>query len=198
MATLRPYDYQYLKDALDLARESPTHGSSPVGAVLVDGHGQVVARGRNRVKEAWDVEGRHVGDASFAHAEMDIYFQLGRIENAEECTLYTSLEPCLMCGGASGMVGVGRILWACDDPWGGSGRLIKWNEHPAFEKIEVIACPFEDLEREGVELFAPEARRAYPEEGWAAWHERYPQAAEYVDREDVQPLQVEEANTQGV
>lgn len=189
MAELRSYDYQFLQQALELARESPRHGSSPVGAVLVDAEGNIVARGRNRVKEPWDVTGRHIGNASFAHAEMDLFFQVGRLENAEEYTLYTSLEPCLMCGGASGMVGVGRILWACDDPWGGSGRLIRWNEHPAFEKIEVLACPFEDLEREAVALFAPEAKRAYPEEGWAAWHERYPAAAEFVDREDVEPLQ---------
>lgn len=190
-AELRPYDREHLQETLRLARESPQHGSSPVGAVLADASGNIVARGRNRVKEAWDVGGKHVGDASFAHAEMDIYFQVGRLENPSEYTLYTSLEPCLMCGGAAGMSGIGRIVWACDDAWGGSGRLIAWNEHPAFKEIEVIACPFDDLEREGAKLFAPEAKRAYPEEGWRKWHERYPEIAEKVDREGQKPLQEE-------
>ncbi|AFZ66772.1 nucleoside deaminase [Deinococcus peraridilitoris] len=190
--SLRPFDRQHLQEALRLARESPRLGSSPVGAVLVDAVGEVRARGRNRVNEAWDLGGRHLGDASFAHAEMDIYFQLGRIPDAQDCTLYTSLEPCLMCGGAAGMVGIGRILWACDDPWGGSGRLIAWNEHQAFRHTEVIACPFADLEQEGARLFAPEARRAYPEEGWQKWHERYPEIARWVDEADVPAPQEDE------
>lgn len=181
MSSLRPDDRVHLQEALRLARTSPEFGSSPVGAVLVDRNGQVIAHGRNRVGEAWDVAGKHVGDASFAHAEMDIYFQVGHIEDAGGCTLYTSLEPCLMCGGAAGMVGVGRLVWACDDPWGGSGRLIAWNEHPAFKEVEVVACPFEDLEREATELFAPEAKRAYPEEGWQKWRERYPEIVRRVD-----------------
>lgn len=181
--TLRPYDLDHLRETLRLARLSPDLGSSPVGAVLADAQGRIVARGRNRVHEDWDLQGRHVGDATFAHAEMDLYFQLGRIEDAEHCTLYTSLEPCLMCGGAAGMVGIGRILWACDDPWGGSGRLIKWNQHPAFKAIEVLPCPDEAIEREAAELFAPEAKRAYPDEGWRAWHARYPDIARAVDVE---------------
>jgi tRNA(adenine34) deaminase len=188
-STLRPYDLDHLREALRLAHASPEYGSSPVGAVLADAEGRVLARGRNRVREPWDLQQRHVGDASFAHAEMDIYFQLGRIEDAESLTLYSSLEPCLMCGGASGMVGIGRIIWACDDPWGGSGRLIAWNEHPAFRQIEVVACPDPDIEREAAELFAPEAKRAYPEDGWKAWHRRYADIARKVDEEHIQAPQ---------
>ncbi len=183
MSSLRPHDRDHLQEALRLARTSPEFGSSPVGAVLADRDGRVIARGRNRVNEAWDLAGKHVGDASFAHAEMDIYFQVGHIEDAGGCTLYTSLEPCLMCGGAAGMVGLGRLVWACDDPWGGSGRLIAWNEHPAFREIEIVACPYGDLEREAAALFAPEAKRAYPEEGWRKWQGRYPEVAERVDAE---------------
>lgn len=179
--SLRPYDRQHLEETLRLARTSPEFGSSPVGAVLVDAAGRVIARGRNRVHEAWDLTGHHIGNASFAHAEMDIYFQVGHLQDAAECTLYTSLEPCLMCGGAAGMVGLGRLLWACDDPWGGSGRLIAWDEHPAFRQVEVVAHPYPDLERAGAELFAPEAKRAYPPEGWRKWHERYPEIARFVD-----------------
>jgi tRNA(adenine34) deaminase len=120
-----------------------------------------------------------VADSSFAHAEMDALYRLGPIDTEEAAgwTLYSSLEPCLMCGGAVGMVGLHRVVWACDDPWGGSGRLIAWNEHPAYTKIEVSACPFPDLEREAAELFAVEARRVYPPEAGPSGRSATPRSA---------------------
>ncbi|UBV41760.1 nucleoside deaminase [Deinococcus taeanensis] len=168
-----PLDHRsYLQAALDLARQAQAAGSAPVGAVLVDAQGTIIARGRNRVGEAQTSE--HVGHASVAHAEMDLYFQVGKLQAPETLTLYTSLEPCLMCGGASALLGVRRIVWATDDPWGGSGRLIKWSDHPAMQDTEVIPTPERDLERDGAALFAPEAKRAFPDEGWALWQQRYP------------------------
>ena len=169
----------HLEEALRLAREAQEAGSAPVGAVLVDAAGQVLARGRNRVGEAQTPE--HIGAASVAHAEMDLFFQVGKVRNAAELTLYTSLEPCLMCGGASALLGVGRVVWATSDPWGGSGRLIAWSDHPAMQETDVVRCPLPDLEREGALLFAPEAKRAFPEEGWALWRERYPAETEDVE-----------------
>jgi tRNA(adenine34) deaminase len=168
-----PLDHaRYLRETLALAHDAQAAGSSPVGAVLVDAQGQVIARGRNRVGEKQTAE--HVGNASVSHAEMDVFFQVGKLDDPETLTLYTSLEPCLMCGGASALLGVGRIVWATDDPWGGAGRLIKWSDHPAMQSTEVISCPDTALEREGAALFAPEARRAFPDEGWALWRQRYP------------------------
>jgi tRNA(adenine34) deaminase len=167
-ATHRPH----LREALRLAREAQEAGSSPVGAVLVNARGEVIARGRNRTGEAQTAQ--HVGDASVAHAEMDLFFVAGKLEDPETLTLYSSLEPCLMCGGASALLGVGRVVWATDDPWGGSGRLIAWSGHPAMQETDVVPCPDPDLEAEGAHLFAPEAKRAFPEEGWALWRGRYP------------------------
>ncbi|TSA82453.1 nucleoside deaminase [Deinococcus detaillensis] len=164
---------RYLQEALNLARQASEAGSSPVGAVLVGADGEILYRGRNRVGEAQSAE--HVGDASVSHAEMDIFFQAGKLEDPKTLTLYTSLEPCLMCGGAAALLQVGRVVWATDDAWGGSGRLIAWADHPAMKETEVIACPDTDLEREGAVLFAPEAKRAFPEEGWALWRGRYPE-----------------------
>ncbi|WP_019585849.1 nucleoside deaminase [Deinococcus apachensis] len=171
----------HLQEALRLARESQEAGSAPVGAVLVNAQGEVVARGRNRVGEAQTPE--HVGAASVAHAEMDVFFAVGKVKEAETLTLYTSLEPCLMCGGASALLGVGRVVWATDDPWGGSGRLIKWSDHPAMQDTDVVPCPDPELEKEGARLFAPEAKRAFPEEGWALWRQRYPVETEGVEEE---------------
>lgn len=168
----------HLREALALARESLARGSSPIGAVLVDRDGTVIARGRNRVGEPQTAE--RVGDASVAHAEMDVFFQAGKLENPQDLTLYSSLEPCLMCGGASALLEVGRIVWATDDAWGGSGRLLAWSDHPAMQETEIVPCPLPDLEAEGARLFAPEAKRAFPDEGWALWRQRYPAETEGV------------------
>lgn len=176
-------DRRFLERTLALAQEGLTAGSSPIGCVIVDAEGQVVSEGRNHSGEPWPSLPHRVADSSFAHAEMDAFFRLENVHmgDAAGWTLYSSLEPCLMCGGAVGMVGMGRVVWACDDPWGGSGRLIAWNEHPAYEKIEVGACPFPDLETESAELFAVEAMRVYPPEGWERWKGRYPEVCARVE-----------------
>lgn len=171
----RKLDRAMLERALELARVSVRRGSSPIGCVIVDGSGQIISEGRNKSGEPWPKTPYRIGNSSFAHAEMDAFYRIKRLEVPEECTLYSSLEPCLMCGGAIGMVQVGRAVWACNDPWGGSGRLIKWNEHPAYTQTKVLACPFPDLEREAAALFAPEAKKVYPAEGWAAWRAHYPE-----------------------
>ena len=165
----------FLEETLRLARLSVEKGSSPVGAVMVNAAGEIIGRGRNRVGEPFDAEQQRPGNASLAHAEMDLYYQLARLEEPGSLTLYTSLEPCLMCGGASALLGVGRVVWVTDDPWGGSGRLIRWDDHPAMQHTEVRPHPFPDLETQGAQLFAPEAKRAFPEEGWKLWQQRYPE-----------------------
>ena len=95
--------------------------------------------------------------------------------NASEAGIKSRFNHPNMCGGAMGMIRIGRAVWACDDPWGGSGRLIAWNKHPAFVDMTVSSSPFADLEREAATLFAPEARRVYREKGWPAWQRRYPE-----------------------
>ena len=173
-------DRYFLECTLELCRVSVANGSSPVGCVIVNSEGKILAEGRNRVMEPWPEESHQIADASFAHAEMVAFFRLGQIEDPENTILYSSLEPCIMCGGAVGMVALSRAVWACDDPWGGSGRMIKWNEHPAYEDTRVTACPFPDLETQAAEIFAPEAKKAYPEEGWKLWQGRYPEACQNV------------------
>lgn len=167
-------DRAFLEETLRLARVSVERGSSPVGAIMVNAQGEIIGRGRNRTGEPFDEDQQRPGNASLAHAEMDLYYQLARLKDPETLTLYTSLEPCLMCGGASALLGVGRIVWATDDAWGGSGRLIRWDDHPAMQQTEVRPHPFPDLEREGARLFAPEAKKAFPDEGWQLWQARYP------------------------
>lgn len=46
-----------------------------------------------------------------------------------------------MFGGAPALQGIGRVVWAIDDPWGGSGRRLAWEDHPAMQQTEVVHCP---------------------------------------------------------
>jgi tRNA(adenine34) deaminase len=96
--------------ALEEAARAPVHGDIPVGAVLVDRAGNVVARDHNRREER--------GDAT-AHAEMLVLS--GRSRDLEDWhldghTLVVTLEPCAMCAMAAVWSRVDRIVYGAADP----------------------------------------------------------------------------------
>lgn len=104
--------------ALDEAREAVSTGDVPIGAVVLDPSGAVVARGRN-VREA---EGDPTG-----HAEVVALRAAARVLGEWRlpgCTLVVTLEPCTMCAGAAVLARVGRIVFgAYDDKAGAVGSL---------------------------------------------------------------------------
>lgn len=104
--------------ALDEAREAVATGDVPIGAVVLDPAGEVVARGRN-VREA---EGDPTG-----HAEVVALRAAARALGEWRltgCTLVVTLEPCTMCAGAAVLARVGRIVFgAYDDKAGAVGSL---------------------------------------------------------------------------
>lgn len=103
-----------MAEALAEARLAPTHGDVPIGAVVLDPSGQVVARARN--------ERELTGDPT-AHAEV---LALRRAADAlgswrlEGCTLVVTLEPCTMCAGALVLARVGRLVFGAYDPKAGA------------------------------------------------------------------------------
>jgi tRNA(adenine34) deaminase len=99
--------------AFELAWESWRAGSLGIGAVLVDSGDAVVARGRNRVLEE-PGSGRIAGTL-LAHAEMDAFTGLG-LRTAAGLTLYTTVEPCLMCASTSVALRLDRVRFATADP----------------------------------------------------------------------------------
>jgi tRNA(adenine34) deaminase len=101
------------RDAFDLAWESWCAGSLGIGAVLLDGEGDVVSRGRNRVLEE-PTSGRLAGTL-LAHAEMDAFTGLG-LGTAEGMTLLTTVQPCLMCSATAIAVRTTRVCFAAADP----------------------------------------------------------------------------------
>jgi tRNA(Arg) A34 adenosine deaminase TadA len=126
---------------LELAWEAYGAGTIPVGAALVDGTGAVVAEGRNRIYEPVAPDGQ-IAHSLLAHAEVNTLVGLDPEQRYEDHVLYTSLEPCLLCVGATVMATVGRVRYAGADPYGG-GRLIAVNPH-----VERLPLEFEGPRRD--------------------------------------------------
>ena len=99
--------------ALAEAWDAFRNGSMPIGAVVTDATGVVVARGRNRMGEATGPEGR-LRSTAIAHAEMDCLAQLPMGDYSGH-TLFTTLEPCLLCRSATTMAGVGTVKFLAAD-----------------------------------------------------------------------------------
>ena len=109
------------RECLQLAWDAYRAGTVPVGAVVVDGSGRIVARGRNRIFEAPGRPGTLAG-TRLAHAEVNALAQLPASARYLDHTLYTALEPCLLCLGATLMSTVGALRYAASDPSGGACR----------------------------------------------------------------------------
>ena len=105
-------DHRFMKMALDEAHRAAERDEVPIGAVIVS-NGQVVARGHNLTETLTDVT---------AHAEMQaITAAAGTLggKYLTGCTLYVTVEPCLMCAGALGWSQISRIVYgAADDKRG--------------------------------------------------------------------------------
>ena len=101
-------DHRFMKMALDEAHRAAERDEVPIGAVIVS-NGQVVARGHNLTETLTDVT---------AHAEMQaITAAAGTLggKYLNGCTLYVTVEPCLMCAGALGWSQISRIVYGATD-----------------------------------------------------------------------------------
>ena len=114
---MRSYDVS-MQAALIEAHAALSSGDVPIGAVVVDDNGTVLARGRN-VREA---EGDPTG-----HAEVVALREAARTRGGwrlDGCTLVVTLEPCTMCAGAAVLARVDKIVFgAYDEKAGAVGSL---------------------------------------------------------------------------
>jgi tRNA(Arg) A34 adenosine deaminase TadA len=92
--------------ALDLAWDAFCAGTTPVGAVVIDAAGAIVAEGRGRRYEPAAPPGQLAG-THVAHAELNALAQLGADRHYEDHALLTTLEPCGMCHGAAIQASIG-------------------------------------------------------------------------------------------
>ena len=106
-----------MQEALKLARVAYQNGEIPIGAVVVH-ENQIIGKGYNQVEM--------LGDAT-AHAEMiAISAACSALHNKylKNCSLYVTLEPCMMCAGAAVWSKVDRIVFgAMDEKAGGAGSV---------------------------------------------------------------------------
>lgn len=103
-------DSYYMHRALDQARAAQAAGEVPVGAVVVDVAGELVGRGYNAPLGSHDPSG---------HAEIRaLRDAAGRLANyrLEGCTLFVTLEPCMMCAGAIIHARLARVVYAAAEP----------------------------------------------------------------------------------
>ncbi len=92
---------QWLDEAIHQAEKSWSEGGIPIGSVLVDATGTIVARGHNMRVQS--------GDPT-AHAEVVCFRNAGRRRDWSELTLVSTLSPCIMCSGTTLLFGVKSVI----------------------------------------------------------------------------------------
>ena len=146
---------EFMQLAIAEAEKAGQMGEVPVGALLVDGSGTVLARACNRT----------IADADpSAHAEVIALRQAGqKVRNYRllNTTLYVTIEPCMMCMGAILHARVTRLVFGAADPkWGAAGSLYDLAQDPRLNhRVEVIGGISEDVCRKMIQDFFRSRRR---------------------------------------
>ena len=116
-----------MRRALQEAEQAFTEGEIPVGAVVVS-QNRIIARAHNLTETLTDVT---------AHAEMQAITAAANLLGGKylnECTLYVTLEPCVMCAGALGWSQIGKVVFGASDEKrdGQPLRRRPRADHPSF------------------------------------------------------------------
>lgn len=125
-------DCDFMKRALDLAREAAAEGEVPVGALIVHG-GEIIAEGRNR---------RENGKNALYHAELEAISKACKKLGGwrlPDCSIYVTLEPCPMCAGAIINAKIDRLFFGAYDKKSGSAEsLVRLFDLPYNHKPAVF------------------------------------------------------------
>ena len=141
-------DTFYMKQALAEARQAAERGEVPVGAVVVC-KDRIIARAHNLTETLTDVT---------AHAEMQAITAAASALGGKylnECTLYVTVEPCVMCAGAIGWSQLKRLVFGAEDDKRGYRRYAPQALHPKTEVVQGVMA--DECSRLMKEFFA--ARR---------------------------------------
>jgi len=124
-------DKYFMQEAIKEAQKALEKDEVPVGCIIVCNN-QIIAKAHNYTEALNDVT---------AHAEMQAFtsatdFLGGKYLN--ECTLYVTLEPCVMCGGASYWAQIKKIVYGAKDSKRGYSNLSQNILHPKTKVVSGI------------------------------------------------------------
>lgn len=132
-------DEVFMREALKEAQIAFKLDEVPIGAIIVSNN-RIISRGHNLSERLNDVT---------AHAEMQAFTSATNFiggKYLQQCTLYVTLEPCVMCAGASFWTQIGRIVYGAKDDRRGFSAFNKHIIHPKTEITHGV------LEKECAEL----------------------------------------------
>lgn len=121
-------DEKFMREALAEAKRALVEDEIPVGAVVVC-NGMIIGRGHNLTETLHDVT---------AHAEMQAITAAEEYlggKYLDKCTLYVTVEPCVMCAGAIGWAQMGRLVYGAADEKRGYSVLAPNALHPKTEVV---------------------------------------------------------------
>ncbi|MGQ8336424.1 nucleoside deaminase [Sunxiuqinia sp. A32] len=129
---MEPFNDEYfMKKAFQEARLAYDEGEVPVGAVVV-AQNRIIARAHNLTETLTDVT---------AHAEMQAITAAANLMGGKylnECTLYVTLEPCVMCAGALGWSQLGKLVYGAKDEKRGFSKFAPKALHPKTEVVSGV------------------------------------------------------------
>ena len=141
-------DERYMRLALDEAHKAADEGEIPIGCVVVC-KDRVVARAHNLTETLCDVT---------AHAEMQAITSAANLLGGKyltDCTLYVTVEPCVMCTGAIGWAQIPRIVYGCLDEKRGYHAYAPQAMHP---KATIVGGVLEEECRQLMQDFFKQRR----------------------------------------
>ena len=128
-------DRHFMKVAIDEARRAYEEDEVPIGAVVVS-KGRIIGRGHNLTEKLNDVT---------AHAEMQAITAAANYlggKYLDDCTLYVTVEPCIMCAGAIGWSQLKRVVYGAPDAKRGFSTFT--SRTPFHPKSVVVSGVMED------------------------------------------------------
>jgi tRNA(adenine34) deaminase len=124
-------DEYYMRRALQEAELAYKEGEIPVGVVVVS-QNRIIARAHNLTETLNDVT---------AHAEMQAITAAANLLGGKylnECTLYVTVEPCVMCAGALGWSQIGKVVYGASDEKRGFKKFAAEALHPKTEVVSGV------------------------------------------------------------
>lgn len=124
-------DEKYMREALTEAHKALAEDEVPIGAVIV-AEGRIIGRGHNLTE--------HLNDVT-AHAEMQAITAAAEYlggKYLDKCSLYVTVEPCVMCAGAIGWSQMGKVVYGASDEKRGYTVFAPNALHPKTEVISGV------------------------------------------------------------